>query len=122
MPDDKEVADFLSQFDDVASELASDARMSILGAMPHCDERIYHGWNGLGYHDPDLGYICAIFPSESTIRVAFEHGHLLPDPQGLLTGGGKQVRYLEISEWSQRFAEQLSDLIDQALALGQPRS
>ena len=118
MPDDNQVAEFLSQFGDLAIELASDARMSILKAIPNCDERIYHGWNGLGYQDPDVGYICAIFPSQSTVRVAFEHGHLLPDPEGLLKGGGKQVRYLEISEWSERLAEQLSDLIDQALALG----
>ena len=117
MPNDNEVAEFLSQFEDVAIELALDARMSILRAMPNCDERIYHGWKGLGYHDPGVGYICAIFPIESTVRVAFEHGHLLPDPQGLLKGGGKQVRYLKISEWSERLAEQLSDLIDQALAL-----
>ena len=118
MPDDKEVAEFLSQFDDVAIDLAFDVRISIFEAMPSCDERIYRGWKGLGYHDPDAGYMCAIFPMEGAVRVAFEHGHLLPDPQRLLKGDGKQVRYFEISEWNERIAEHLSDLIDQALALG----
>ena len=117
MPDDNEVAEFLSQFDDVAIDLAWDVRMSIFKAMPRCEKRIYRGWNGLGYHDPDAGYVCAIFPTKDAVRVAFEHGYLLPDPRGLLTGDGKRVRYFEISKWNERIAEHLSDLIEQALAV-----
>jgi len=50
----------------------------------------------LGYHHPDGGYLCGLFPQRDSVKLGFEFGVLLPDPDGLLEGRGRQVRYLVI--------------------------
>jgi hypothetical protein len=64
--------------------------------VPEATERAYPGWHGVGYHHPRAGYFCGIFPQAESVKLGFEWGALLADPDGLLGSGGKQVRYLEV--------------------------
>lgn len=73
-------------------------RAIILDAAPELTEKAYAGWHGIGYTHPQAGYVCAIFLHEHNVKLGFEHGASLYDPDGLLKPGasqGKQVRYLE---------------------------
>jgi len=99
------------------AELVQRLRQAIRSTIPEAAERIYLGWRGVGFHHPTVGYLCAIFPREDHVRVGFEHGHLLHDPDHILEGTGKQVRYLRVSEWDDHILVVLDDLIDQAIAL-----
>ncbi|MEN8113460.1 MAG: (d)CMP kinase [Actinomycetota bacterium] len=81
-------------------------------------ERVNIGWHGLAYHHPDAGYVCGVFPGADEVRLGFEHGVDLPDPEGLFTGGGAQVRYVVLSEWSESLRPALEDLVDAAVELG----
>lgn len=71
-------------------------RAVVRDALPDARERAYPGWRGIGYRDPDAGYVCGIFPQADHTRLLFEHGARLPDPQGLLEGEGVQTRYVVV--------------------------
>lgn len=74
--------------------LAEALRTLIRTTIPSAEERAYPGWGALGYRDEHSGYFCGIFPGADEVRLAFEHGAALADPDGLLTGNTKQVRYV----------------------------
>jgi hypothetical protein len=92
----------------------------VLGAMPDAREVVYRGWHGLGYHHPAAGYLCAVFPRADDVLLGFEHGVLLDDPHGLLTGEGRTVRYVRVLAPGDPPAEQLVELIDAAVLAGTP--
>ncbi len=80
--------------------LAQWLRRAVKSADRDLSERVYKGRHGFGYHHPDAGYVCAVFPREDDVLLAFEHGADLADPEGRLTAGGKQVRSLVFTERS----------------------
>jgi hypothetical protein len=82
---------------------------------------VYRGWHGLGYHHPAAGYVCAVFPRADDVLLGFEHGVLLDDPHGLLSGEGRTVRYVRVEAAGDPPAERLVELIDAAVLVGAPR-
>lgn len=75
-------------------------RRAVQASDQELRERVYRGWHGFGYHHPDAGYVCAVFPRDDEVLLAFEHGVDLPDPEGLLIAGGRQVRSLVFTDRS----------------------
>ena len=55
---------------------------------PEAVEKAYPSWHGIGYRLPESGYFCGICPLADSVKLGFEFGVLLPDPQGLLEGQG----------------------------------
>ena len=96
-------------------KLVDHLRTAIRETLPDSEERVYPGWHGIGYHDPRVGYVCAIFPKAEHVDLAFEQGALLPDPDGLLARGGKKVRYVEITELNEALEGELRALIEAAI-------
>jgi hypothetical protein len=74
--------------------LARWLRRAVTSADRDLSERVYKGRHGFGYHHPDAGYVCAVFPREDDVLLAFAHGADLADPEGRLAAGGRQVRSL----------------------------
>ena len=64
----------------------------MLAGDPDLTERVYLGWDGIGFRHPDGGYVCAIYPRGGEVRLLFEHGARLEDRAGLLEGHGTQTR------------------------------
>lgn len=112
-----ELERLLLDFPPPVADLTRRLRGEILALMPTARERVYRGWKGVGFHHPTAGFVCALFPGEEEVRVGFEHGHLLHDPQGRLSGDGRQVWYLTVAEWSDDLRPLLADLLDQAVQL-----
>ena len=77
----------------LVSELRRIARIT----LPEVTEKAYPGWHAIGYRHPEAGYICGIFPFEEEVKVYFENGKFLPDPDNLLEGNTKQTRYYALS-------------------------
>jgi len=102
-------------------DLAERLRKLIKAAVPEAVEAAYPGWHAIGYRHSTSGYFCGIFPQDETIDLAFEYGVLLPDPHGLLHGGGKQVRYVHLSGEDAIPELPLRDLIEAALSLPEGR-
>jgi len=90
----------------------------VRSAMPLATEKINLGWHGLGYHHPDAGYVAGIFPGDDAVRLGFEHGVDLPDPEGLLEGDGSQIRYVVLEEWDPALREPILDLLGAAVEFG----
>ncbi len=108
--------DFLAERHPEALELALWAREVVLGAEPDLDERVYRGWDGIGFRHPEAGYVCAIYPRGREVRLLFEHGARLDDPGGLLEGDGAQTRYVTVRAEEERLADAIGSLVRDAVA------
>lgn len=111
------IDDLLADHSRGVADLAFQLRELIKSAMPDATERVYPGWHGVGFHHPTAGYVCAIFPGADHVRVGFEQGHLLPDPDDVFDPGGKQVRYVTVEALTSGLAAHLEELIDHAVHL-----
>ena len=88
--------DILAPFPGGVRALANAVRALVRDTVPESTERAYPGWRGIGYRDAQSGYFCGIFPQPECVRLLFEHGAALPDPEGLFTGGRTQVRWIDL--------------------------
>src|ERR687898_631475 len=81
-------------------------------------ERVYHGWDGIGFRHPDAGYLCAIYlrEQEQEVRLLFEHGVRLEDREGLLEGAGIQTRFIRVRERDDRLAAVIGRYVHDAVA------
>jgi hypothetical protein len=67
--------------------------------MPKAHESIYHGVIGYSVNDSPANRICYIAPQRKAYaNFGFFFGAVLPDPEKLLIGEGKQLRHVKI--WS----------------------
>lgn len=103
-------------------ELAEQLRAVILSTVPDARQKVYPGWRAIGYTHPSAGYFCAIFPHDAIVRLALEWGVLLPDPSGLLTGSGSQVRYVDCAPEAAIPGDAICQLLLDCLALPEKRS
>ena len=111
-------AELLDEHTPEIAALADELRRVVRAALPEATERVYPGWHGFGYVDPDAGYVCGIFPMANRVKLGFEHGAALPDPDGLFTAGGRQVRYVELQPGDEIEVAAITDLIADAVELG----
>ena len=118
MPVPKDVHDFLTASHPGLAELALWVRGLVLAGEPDLTERVYPGWDGIGFRHPDAGYVCAIYPREQEreVRLVFEHGVRLDDPEGLLQGAGTQTRFIRVRERDDRLAAVLGRYVHAAVA------
>lgn len=100
------IDELLAGLDPGRRRLVEGARRRIRTVVPEAVERLRPGWGLIGYNAP--GYFAFIVPAPGDVRIGFERGVGLPDPEGLLEGDGKQVRYVVI--------RRLADLRSPALA------
>lgn len=95
-------------------------RELIKRTIPDSAEVAYPGWHGIGYRDPIGGYICGIFPQRDSVKLGFEMGARLPDPDGVL-GSGRQVRYVEVRRPEDIPVEAIQELLVAAVGLARQR-
>jgi len=117
---ERERAALLAEHTPQVAATAAWLREVVLDALPDAREVVYRGWHGLGYHHPDAGYLCAVFPRADDVLLGFERGVLLDDPHGLLSGEGRTVRYVRVEVPGDPPAERLVELIDAAVLVGSP--
>ncbi len=98
-------------------EIVLELRFFFKKEFPSFLEKGYPVWKGIGYTDSNSGYICAIFPSERNVKIGFEYGILLNDTNKVLTGEGKQIRYLLIPLDKKINQKLIQNLVKQSLAL-----
>ena len=111
------VEELLSTFSPPIRSVAGKLREIILEKAPGVREKANRGWRSISYHDKQVGYFCGIFPFEDRVDLIFEFGVLLPDPDGILLGDAKQVRYLRFHDSNEIHAEEIKPLLLAALDL-----
>ncbi|HEX2079771.1 MAG TPA: DUF1801 domain-containing protein [Longimicrobium sp.] len=101
--------------------LAEEIRGLVRKTVPEAEERANPGWVSIGYHDAQSGYFCGIFPRPPAVRLLFEHGAALPDPDGLLAGRTKQVRWIDLHPGEPIPRDGIRRLVEAALLHGAVR-
>lgn len=114
-------AELLAEHTPEVAALTDRLRRLVSSALPEATERVYAGWHGFGYLDAAAGYVCGIFPVADRVKLGFEHGAALADPDGLFTSGGSQVRYIEARPGDEIDEAAITDLIADAVELGDRR-
>ena len=61
---------------------------------PELSRKVQHGWQAVAYRHARAGYVCGVFIRSDRVMLLFEHGRQLSDPEGVLEGDGKQVRFI----------------------------
>ena len=98
----KTIHHFLKYFPDELCEIVLELRNLVAAAASGATEDIRP--NGLVYYFGDLGGpvsagICGITVNADHVRLYFTHGAFIPDPQGLLQGSGKAMRFIRLEEY-----------------------
>ncbi len=99
MTDDRTSAieHFLSFYPVPVAQTALQLMALVRATVPGVHEALYPGWKLIGYRAPvgkKSRYFCYVAPLAGEVRLGFERGVDLSDPEGLLLGNGTQVRYL----------------------------
>ena len=115
---DPTVEDLLDEHSDAVVATAQRLRAVLRAAQPQLEERARVGWHSINFRDPVAGFVCAIFPGADEVQLVFEHGARLPDPEGLLTGTGAQVRALRFSGPEDVDDDVVTRFLDLAVDLG----
>ena len=118
MPRDAAADVLLAEHPDPVAGTAQRLRDVVLGAEPDLVERARQGWHSINYTHPTAGFVCAIFPFADRVDLVFERGVLLPDPQGRLTGTGRQVRILPFHPGEDVDAALVTEFLDLAVEVG----
>src|SRR5512143_3771480 len=109
----------LSGYDPQVREAGYRLRALIRQLVPDAEERVYEGWQVIGY---SLGQgmqsqFCAISPQKARINLQFARGTDLPDPCHMLEGSGKKMRHVRVTTPQDVEREGLPDVITAAAAL-----
>jgi hypothetical protein len=95
-------------------EIVLELRNLIVSVAPDATEDVAR--KGFTYYDKKRGGhvsagICQVRILSSEVELAFVHGAFLPDPQGLLHGTGKAMRYVRIHSYELAPWDALKSLI-----------
>ena len=113
---DERQALFAAYGPDVAA-LAEQAASLVERTVPSARWAVRKGWGCVAFSHPGVGYFCGVFPRPGAAQVGFEFGAALPDPDGLLSGGGAQLRYARLVPGEPFPERALIALLEAAVAL-----
>ncbi len=116
------VTDILSNHTPEIQALVEELRQLIQSTVPQAQEKAQPRWHSLNYSHPEAGYFCGIFPFENQVKLMLEFGVLLSDPDELLQGDGKQVRFVLIRSKKDIHTKAIQQLIQAALDLPTSRA
>jgi hypothetical protein len=107
---------YLREEHPATAELALWTRDRVRVAEPDFVERVYRGWQGIGFRHPEAGLVCAVYPRSEWVVLLFEHGASMADPDHVLEGDGSQTRFVRVREPSDGTAALIHRLVQQAVA------
>ena len=115
--------DILSRFDEKTATLAVQLRKFLLEELKDIMEIPDNSVNliGYGYGTGYKDLICVIMLSKKGVKLGFNKGSELPDPQKLLTGTGKVNRFVGIKNEQDIKNPALKKLLSEALKAYQKR-
>jgi len=117
MTSDKQIDAFLSQYDEQVFGKALKLRQIIFANLPDIIEQIDIPAKMIAYcyGQKYSELICVIIPSKKGLKLGFNRGTELPDPNNLLEGTGTISRYVVIKSDDQIKSKALNKLLENAL-------
>jgi hypothetical protein len=92
---------------------AEAVRARVLALVPEAKEKLRAGWGVLGFDAPKYFAFLGVY--QDRVRLGFQRGPWLSDPNGLLEGEGSYVRWILFSSPRDVYREGVSELIRQAV-------
>jgi hypothetical protein len=99
---EKQLDRFLDAYTPEVAEIARKALMKLRKRLPFATEMVYDNYNALacGFGPServsDVVFSIAVYPKH--VNFFFLQGATLPDPEGLLQGGGSRVRHIRLED------------------------
>lgn len=118
------VEEYLSSFPVAIQSHTNSLRKLIKQTVPGAIERVYPGWNLIGYrvlHGSKSFYFGFLAPFADRVVLGFEYGTMLSDPHGVLEGNGSQVRQIVILTKTDMKNHILTPLILEAASIATER-
>ena len=111
------IDEFLSQYDEQIFRNALKLREVVLANLPDIVEQLDLSAKMIAYcyGEKYSELICVIFPSKKGLKLAFNRGIELPDPDKLLEGNGKISRYVVITSEKQITSAAIKKLLASGL-------
>jgi len=121
---DKQADDFLARYDELVQNQAQLLREILFENLPGIIEQVDLPAKMIGYcyGQKYAELVCTIIPSKKGLKLGFNRGIELPDPNGLLEGTGKISRYVVISSDNQIHSTELKELLRNALTTYKQRT
>ncbi len=118
------VEDFLSQYDEQINKSAKTLRSVIIATLPNITEQLDMPAKMIAYcyGQKYSELICTIIPSKKGLKLGFNWGTELPDPDLLLQGKGKISRYVEIKSEEQAKLKVIKDFLKSVLSIYKQKS
>ena len=116
MATEKQIDEFLSQYDEQVFTNALKLRKILFANLPGIIEQTDLPAKMIAYcyGQKYAELICVIIPSKKGLKLGFNRGTALPDPDNLLEGTGKISRYVVIKSAEQIGSKSLKKLIESA--------
>lgn len=96
-----QVAGFIAKFDPAVQKLIRSCRAAVRGRLPTAYELVYDNYNFfvIGYSSTERASDCILSLASDMhgVTLFFYYGARLPDPHGILLGGGNQVRSIRMA-------------------------
>lgn len=96
----KQLAGFIAKFDARVGKLIRSTRAAVRRRFPTATEIVYDNYNflALGFSSSERPSDCVVSLTANAkgVNLFFYYGATLPDPYGILQGGGNQVRFIRL--------------------------
>lgn len=117
MKKEQQIFDFLIGYDESIYTLSFKLRQVLIENLPGIIEELDTPAKmiGYGYGRKYSELICVIIPSKKGVKLGFNRGNELPDPNNLLEGNGKISRYIIIKSEEQINSAEIKLLLANAL-------
>lgn len=97
--------------------LSNILRKLIKQITPDVTEHPYPVWHAIGFRHKKAGYFCGVFPYKDHVKLIFEWGVMLPDPEKILQGDTKQVKFIIIKSKKDIKINAIKKLITESILL-----
>jgi hypothetical protein len=102
-------------------KLVTEVRRKLRKRQPTAHELVYEyrDWFVISYSPNEHGYegVLAIRANGDGVKLFFNNGKQLSEPERLLKGSGKQARWMHLEDMSALARSEVLSLIDEAIAL-----
>lgn len=115
---DKNIFIFLSNYDEVITSRALQLREVVLAGLPGITEQVDIPAKMIAYcyGQKYTELVCTIIPSQKGLKLGFNRGTELPDPDRILEGTGKISRYVVIKSAEDINSKAVKTLLSAALS------
>lgn len=111
------ISEFMEDYPPGIRAAVRTLRSLVRRTVPEMEERVYTGWGLIGLRagrGRSSRYFACIVPGEEQVKLGFEFGAMLRDPDAVLTGTGSRVRYARFRAKEEIDEGQLAPLILEA--------